>query len=433
MSDLCQKRLLRELARFEKNDQLAMAIDYNEQNVREIKALIIGPSQTPYAFGFYHLSLVFPEAYPATPPTVKLLNTNSGMTRFGPNIYADGKICLTWPGTPQEEWSQAMGLESCLLSIQTLLAENPYRLEPGYEQSDEKGNIDTYNAKITHENLRLTVIEPLEHEMGITQDPIRHRKVEQGKDSKPSSALGSFINYCKRRFLWHREEYMKTIQAGIASGVSGRRGTPFPLTKFEYPGNEMAGRWDWYDLKARFEVLEKAVSQEIQGWATAGLELAKKDTNLAFNLRNQMKSAADQMAVRSQAVFNVGLVDDNPFLWYIIYFGRAGTPLDEGVFKINIHISPNHPKVQPRVYLDNPMPHVRVASDGMLAYLPQYAPEMIRHIEGILFALEDTSPVYNPLMAVNSECTQLFWGTPQEKRLYTRRLRRYVTESIDKL
>lgn len=32
--------------------------------------------------------------YPANPPTVKIKTTNKGRTRFGPNLYANGKVCL---------------------------------------------------------------------------------------------------------------------------------------------------------------------------------------------------------------------------------------------------------------------------------------------------------------------------------------------------
>lgn len=36
----------------------AMTVHYKESNIREISALIIGPPGTPYAFGFYQVSLL---------------------------------------------------------------------------------------------------------------------------------------------------------------------------------------------------------------------------------------------------------------------------------------------------------------------------------------------------------------------------------------
>lgn len=49
---------------------------------------------------------------------------------------SDGCLMLqsrTWRGERGEQWSSAQGLESILLSIQSLMSVNPYENEPGYE------------------------------------------------------------------------------------------------------------------------------------------------------------------------------------------------------------------------------------------------------------------------------------------------------------
>lgn len=81
--------------------------------------------------------------------------TNGGRTRFNPNIYAGGKVCLsilgTWRGEPGEEWSSAQGLESILLSIQSLMSSNPFENEPGFENantSEDKKQQAQYVAKV---------------------------------------------------------------------------------------------------------------------------------------------------------------------------------------------------------------------------------------------------------------------------------------------
>lgn len=38
--------------------------------------------------------LTRPIEYPAKAPTVTALTTNGGRSRFNPNIYANGKVCL---------------------------------------------------------------------------------------------------------------------------------------------------------------------------------------------------------------------------------------------------------------------------------------------------------------------------------------------------
>ena len=57
----------------------------------------------------------------------------------------------TWRGERGEEWSSAQGLESILISIQSLMSSNPYENEPGYENarsSEDKKNIANYVAKV---------------------------------------------------------------------------------------------------------------------------------------------------------------------------------------------------------------------------------------------------------------------------------------------
>jgi len=57
-----------------------------------------------------------------------------GRVRFNPNLYANGKVCLstlgTWSGP---SWSPALSLAAVLISIQSLMTESPYTNEPGYE------------------------------------------------------------------------------------------------------------------------------------------------------------------------------------------------------------------------------------------------------------------------------------------------------------
>ncbi len=57
----------------------------------------------------------------------------------------------TWRGERGEEWSAAQGLESILLSIQSLMSTNPYENEPGFEDANEpsdKNNQKDYVQKV---------------------------------------------------------------------------------------------------------------------------------------------------------------------------------------------------------------------------------------------------------------------------------------------
>lgn len=59
----------------------------------------------------------------------------------------------TWRGDPSEEWSSAQGLESILISIQSLMSSNPFENEPGFETNsagEHTANIAHYIAKVNH-------------------------------------------------------------------------------------------------------------------------------------------------------------------------------------------------------------------------------------------------------------------------------------------
>jgi ubiquitin-conjugating enzyme E2 Z len=113
-------RITREIAQIQKGTDISLAVAHQDHDVRHVRALIIGPPDTPYEYGFFEFDVKFNQEYPIKSPSVTALTTNNKRTRFNPNIYSEGKVCLsilgTWRGNPGEEWSSAQGLESVLLS-----------------------------------------------------------------------------------------------------------------------------------------------------------------------------------------------------------------------------------------------------------------------------------------------------------------------------
>ncbi|KAJ6134698.1 hypothetical protein N7523_001020 [Penicillium sp. IBT 18751x] len=458
MADQCTMRLMRELNALERSDQLAMTVHYEEENVREISALLLGPPGTPYALGFYEFTFSVPSDYPASPPTVLIKTTNQGETRFGPNLYAMGKVCLsilgTWHASHGEEWSAAQGLESVLLSIQSLLSATPYFNEPGYEdhnKESDKQNVELYNSKIRHENLRLAVIQPLEEALGLIAPEsmsyfhrLKHSQTAksktfetlEGSESERQSGhhteipkTGPFDDFRKQRFLWYLEQYEEAVQYGVEKEAS-RHGTRFPYVSFESRGNAMNGEWNYPDLQKRMKVLETKILEETYAWPAEGKRLAEEDAGIAVSLRAQHEQIVSGLARRADSIVDLTMEHDNPFLWKLVYFGRPMTQYDGGILKIKIYISARHPNEQPRVFVETPLFHVRVSTRKVLIYLPARAEEMNCHIEGIISSIEDDSPPYNPLMTVNQEATKLFWGSEDEQKRYHRKLRRSVEESV---
>ena len=122
-------------------------------------AMIIGPKNTPYENGFYFFEFHFPPDYPFVPPKV-LFRTFDGKTRFNPNLYVNGYVCLsllnTWPG---EKWSSCQSLRSVLLCLSTLFNEMPLLNEPGIKATDNDN--EPYNRILHYKNIEVAILKCL--------------------------------------------------------------------------------------------------------------------------------------------------------------------------------------------------------------------------------------------------------------------------------
>lgn len=158
------KRLAKDVKMIIKNPQRENGIYYehDNDNILRGKALIIGPSDTPYKNGFYLFEFEYPPNYPHAPPKVTY-HTNDGVTRFNPNLYRSGKVCVsilnTWRG---DQWSSCQTITSVLLTICTLLNNNPLLNEPGITETHSE--IEKYNKLITYKNFQVAICGVLEQE-----------------------------------------------------------------------------------------------------------------------------------------------------------------------------------------------------------------------------------------------------------------------------
>jgi len=155
----CLRRIRCDLAELYRDPLPGIYCIPDEVMTNKCHALIVGPLDTPYAGGFFNFVITFPASYPTDPPKVKLLTTGGGTVRFNPNLYANGKVCLsilgTWTGP---SWSPVQTLGSVLLSIQSLMNEHPYHNEPGFEAPNIFES-RKYDDCIRHETLRVAVCE----------------------------------------------------------------------------------------------------------------------------------------------------------------------------------------------------------------------------------------------------------------------------------
>ncbi|XP_056606679.1 LOW QUALITY PROTEIN: (E3-independent) E2 ubiquitin-conjugating enzyme UBE2O [Triplophysa dalaica] len=99
-------------------------------------AVIKGPNRTPYEDGLFLFDIQLPNIYPAVPPLFRYLSQCSG--RLNPNLYDNGKVCVsllgTWIGKGTERWTSKSSLLQVLISIQGLILVNePYYNEAGFD------------------------------------------------------------------------------------------------------------------------------------------------------------------------------------------------------------------------------------------------------------------------------------------------------------
>lgn len=296
--------------------------------------------------------------------------------------------------------------------------------------------------KIRHETLRVSVVQRLEEYLGITPSgevtPLVLQTPEEDRDSldpldkelldESTVAFEPFKDLCKRRFIWYYDSYLLAISKAKEEVVDGQQFTRMP---FECGGNVMDGRFNYTELERRLKLIRQTLDDEMNQWAVEGLTSKAKESSVASNLQRQYEQAVESYKRNKSVTIDIELVDKNPFVWAITYFGRPMTNLDGGLFRIKLYFSTRFPDEQPRAKFETALFHHRIATDGTPCYTPKRPEDAKSHIEAIIDALEEESPPYDPRTMVNPEATKLYWGSVDDKKLYNRKLRRAVQRSME--
>ncbi|XP_062337104.1 ubiquitin-conjugating enzyme E2 Z [Osmerus eperlanus] len=231
-SQQCILRIKRDIMSIYKEPPPGMFVVPDPHDMTKIHALITGPFDTPYEGGFFLFLFRCPPDYPIHPPRVKLITTGHNTVRFNPNFYRNGKVCLsilgTWTGPA---WSPAQSISSVLISIQSLMTENPYHNEPGFEQERHPGDSKNYNECIRHETMRVAVCDMLD-----------------GKVTCPD-ALWSVM---EKSFLEYYDFY---------EGVCKER-LHLQAQNMQDPFGEKRGRFDYQGLLARLSATQRRVREK---------------------------------------------------------------------------------------------------------------------------------------------------------------------------
>ncbi|KAL9265212.1 putative ubiquitin-conjugating enzyme E2 23 [Drosera capensis] len=108
-----------------------------EDRMDLLRAVIVGAYGTPYQDGLFFFDFHLTPEYPDVPPSA---HYHSGGWRINPNLYEEGKVCLsllnTWTGRGNEVWDpKSSSILQVLVSLQGLvLNSKPYFNEAGYDK-----------------------------------------------------------------------------------------------------------------------------------------------------------------------------------------------------------------------------------------------------------------------------------------------------------
>ena len=198
------RRIISDIKEIRKNPLTEHGIYYehDEANMLCAKAMVIGPEDTPYADGFYLFKIKYPSNYPYSPPSVNFC-TSDGVTRFNPNLYRTGKVCLsilnTWQG---EQWSGCQTISSVLLAICTTLNNEPLLNEPGIKKSHP--DFDNYQEIIKYKNMKVAIFDMLE------------------QIKEPEHEFIVFADSMRKHFLRKKENIRQRIETEIKERTSER-------------------------------------------------------------------------------------------------------------------------------------------------------------------------------------------------------------------
>lgn len=170
----------------------------SKSNQNLFSFFISGPKDTPYENGIFEFHACFPADYPNSEPKVLLHTTGNNTVRFNPNLYNEGKVCLsilgTWSGRPEEKWQPKISsFYQVLVSIQSdILVKEPYFNEPSYERTRKTAegikNSKYYNEERYHSTIRWAI-----------NDMIKN----------PPASMEEVI---KKHFTFKKDEIIKTTQ-----------------------------------------------------------------------------------------------------------------------------------------------------------------------------------------------------------------------------
>jgi len=158
------KRIAKEWKILQKHLADGIFVKVFEDHMNLLQFIVLGAKDTPYHSSLFLFDVMLPNDYPNKPP---VLHYHSYGFRVNPNLYIEGKVCLsllgTWSGKGTQIWNPSTSnLLQVILSLQGLVlgTSDPYYLEAGYGK--QRGTIHglhsslLYNEKALMMSLQMT-------------------------------------------------------------------------------------------------------------------------------------------------------------------------------------------------------------------------------------------------------------------------------------
>ncbi|XP_052740128.1 (E3-independent) E2 ubiquitin-conjugating enzyme isoform X3 [Bicyclus anynana] len=156
-----------------------------EDRIDLISVMIAGPARTPYEGGLFVFDVQLGGEYPRAPPLCHYHSYCSD--RLNPNLYEDGKVCVsllgTWSGRGVEVWGKDSSLLQVIVSLQGLILNaEPYFNEAGYEK--QKGTQQgTENSRMYNEMVLLKLVQSMTKMTTNPPEPFREEILQHLRNS----------------------------------------------------------------------------------------------------------------------------------------------------------------------------------------------------------------------------------------------------------
>jgi ubiquitin-protein ligase len=147
------KRLQAEFKQMTKEPNYFFSVEPSANNFYKWNVMMIGPPDTPFEGANIKAELNFPMEYPNKAPQFRFISN-----LYHPNIYPDGKVCISilHEGVDEfeyesvsERWNPSQSVNSILISILSVLSEPNFESPANVDASKMwRDNYDEYKKLI---------------------------------------------------------------------------------------------------------------------------------------------------------------------------------------------------------------------------------------------------------------------------------------------